>query len=337
MGRSREKLRHLPQRMQMRHGAYFHVASVGGSQKWTRLAPASDYGEALRAWAEIEGRKERTGETVRDAVSTYLAHCATRVQAGDLSAKTLTGYTASSAPLVDVLGAMRLPDVSDQDVRRYRSGRQREDGRPAPVAANRELALLSASYGHAAELGWIASSVNPCRHVKRNQEKPRQRYVTEAEMQKIRAAAPPILEAAIRISAATGVRQSDLLAIRLAAITDDGLVVRAGKTGKSVLYLWTDELRAAVVQAKGVRRRVSGLWLFPGREPGTHMTVDGLETIWARARAAAGLADVQWRDWRRKAGSDTTEAHAVELLDHSSSAVTKRHYRAAPKRVTPVR
>ena len=31
------------------------------------------------------------------------------------------------------------------------------------------------------------------------------------------------------------------------------------------------------------------------------------------------------------------EAHATELLDHSTSAVTKRHYRAAPKRVAPVK
>jgi len=63
MGRRREKLRHLPQRMQQRHGAYYHVSTVGGSQKWTRLAPVSDYGQALRAWAEIEGRSERVGET----------------------------------------------------------------------------------------------------------------------------------------------------------------------------------------------------------------------------------------------------------------------------------
>ncbi len=337
MGRRRSNQRHLPQRMQLRHGAYYHVTTNAGAQRWTRLAPASDYGAALRAWAEIEGTRERIGETVREAVQTYLAHCAARVQAGDLSQKTLTGYTGSAVALLDVLGDCALREVTDQDIRRYRSGRATAAGKPAPIAANRELALLSASYGHAAELGWIKATTNPCRHVKRNKETPRQRYITDDEMTRALTAAPPILQAAIRISATLGIRQTDLIALRLADITEDGIAVRASKTKKPVVYEWTDELRAAVAVAKSIRRRVSSLWLFPGRDPGTHLTVDGLETLWDRTRKKAGLADVQWRDWRRKAGSDTTEAHATELLDHSTSAVTKRHYRAKTKRLTPVR
>lgn len=331
MGRTRTKLRHLPQRMQLKHGAFYHVAVVDGRQKWTRLAPAGDYGAALRAWAEIEGSRVMSGETVRDAVLAYLQHIELLAARGERSQKTASGYRQSSIVLLDVLGDCALAAITDQEVRRYRTERGR------PVAANRELALLSASYGHAAELGWIASSVNPCRHVKRNTERPRARYVTDEEMSRALAAASPMLQAAIRISACTGIRQTDLLALRLSDITDDGLSVLASKTGKRVLYLWTDELRAAVALARSVRRRISSLWLFPGRDAGQALTVDGLETLWDRARSTAGLGDVQWRDWRRKAGSDTTEAHAVELLDHSTSAVTKRHYRAAPKRVRPVK
>lgn len=44
MGRRRTNQRHLPPRMQLRHGAYYHVTTRDGTQRWTRLAPASDYG-----------------------------------------------------------------------------------------------------------------------------------------------------------------------------------------------------------------------------------------------------------------------------------------------------
>lgn len=339
MGRHRSTLRHLPPRMQLRHGAYYHVTVVAGRQKWARLAPARDYGQALRRWAEIEGSSSRQGETVGDAVHAYLSHIHDLAERGERSAKTAAGYAQSSTALLAVLGRVHLEDVTDQDVRRYRSGRETAAGKPAPIAANRELALLSAAYGHAAELGWVAASTNPCRSVKRNPERPRRRYVTDAEMARAIATSPPAIAAAIRISAVTGVRQGDLLRLRLTDITDAGLTVRAGKTGKTVCYQWTDELRSAIDQARSARRgrSTASAWLFPGRRPGAHLTRDGLETLWSAIRTQAGLTDIQWRDWRRKAGSDTTEAHAVELLDHSTSAITRRHYRAAPKTVRPVR
>jgi integrase len=325
--------------MQPRHGAYYHVATLEGRQKWTRLAPISDYGEALRRWAEIEGTDKRQGDTVAEAVHSYLGAFAEQVKAGERSAKTLTGYQASSVMLLGVLGDMPLIRVTDQDVRRYRSGRANADGKPAPIAANRELALLSASYGHAAELGWIAAAVNPCRHVKRNQERARTRYVTDAEMTRVLASASPTMRAAITISASTGMRMTDLLKLRLSDLTDDGIAIKASKTGKGMVYEWTDVLRAAVEIAKAAKHghAVRSLYLFPGREPGRHMTMDGWESNWARLREKAGVPDLQWRDWRRKAGSDTTLAHAVELLDHSDGRTTKRHYRAGINRVKPVR
>lgn len=324
--------------MQSRHGAYYHVATVAGRQKWTRLASVSDYGEALRRWAEIEGTDRRRGETVADAVHSYLGAFAQQVKAGERSAKSLTGYESSSVMLLDVLGAMPLIRVTDQDIRRYRSGRATAKGKPAPIAANRELALLSAAYGHAAELGWIAATVNPCRHVKRNTERARSRYITDAEMASVLAHASPAMRAAIAISASTGMRMTDLLSLRLSDLTDDGIAVKASKTGKGMVYEWTDALRAAVAQAKSSRRgTVASMYLFPGRTAGTHMTVSGWESNWRRLTIKAKVPDLQWRDWRRKAGSDTTEAHATELLDHSTSAVTRRHYRAKPKSVKPVR
>lgn len=199
MGRPRKTAKHLPKRMQLKHGAYWYVFR----QRWTRLADATDYGEALRRWAEIEGQGADVGKTIADAVHTYLVHCGERVRQGDMSAKTLTGYQQQSEKLCAVLGKVSLHRLTDQDVRRYRSGRKNKDGKLTPVAANREIALLSASYSHASELGWIPASLNPCKGVKRNRERARRRYVTDAEMTQALKHAPPHLAAAIRIAYCT--------------------------------------------------------------------------------------------------------------------------------------
>lgn len=296
MGRPRTANRHLPQRMCLKHGAYYHVTYVDGRKRWTRLAPASDYGAALRAWAEIEGGRARIGQTVRDAVHAYIGHIEALAASGQRSAKTAAGYRQSSTLLIDVLGDCDLTAITDQDIRRYRT----ERGQSAPVAANREIALLSAAYGHAAELGWIASTCNPCRHVKRNTERPRQRYITDAELARLLHHAPTWMQGAIRITACTGIRVTDLLRLRLSDITADGITITASKTGKRVLYTWTDELHAAVDLAKSGRTgRVTGMYLFHGKQPGRPLTLDGLETAWARVRTAAGIEDVQWRVFGR--------------------------------------
>jgi len=42
-------------------------------------------------------------------------------------------------------------------------------------------------------------------------------------------------------------------------------------------------------------------------------------------------------DIRRKTGSDAELDHAVQLLGHEDGGVTKRHYRAKPEKVRPLR
>src|SRR5690606_4968816 len=97
MGRPRKHNRHLPARMQLRRGAYYYV--VGGV--WSPLG--RDYGEALRLWAEHEGRTVAKGNTVADALAYYL-----HARGPELSQRTMEAYRVSQKKLCAEFGDKRL-------------------------------------------------------------------------------------------------------------------------------------------------------------------------------------------------------------------------------------
>lgn len=321
MGRPRTSNKHLPVRMQLRRGAYYYV--VRG--EWSPLG--RDYGEALRLWAELEGRTVAKGNTVADALAYYL-----HARAPELSPRTLDAYRVSQRKLCERFGDARLNRLRPEDVTGYLRNAD------SKVSANRDKALLLAAYNWVNGEGWIDPvGYNPAR-VRRNPEKPRRRYVTDAELDALLACASPKLALMIELAAITGIRKSDLLRIRLADLQSDGLHVEQGKTGRRQVFAWTDGLRRITEAARGLRRTVGSLWLFPAHHaPGEAMTAAALRTAWERVRKAAGLRDVRWHDLRRKAGSDADKADASALLGHADSRVTERHYRAKPSVVRPLR
>ena len=321
MGRPRKTNRHLPRRMMLRRGAYYYV--VRG--EWMPLG--RDYGEALRLWAEFEGRTVTKGRTVADALAYYID-----ARTPEIAPKTLEAYRVSQRQLCAMWGGKRLTELRPEDVTRYLRTAD------AKVGANRNKALLLAAYNWVNGEGWIDPvGYNPAR-VRRNKEQARGRYVTDAELSALLAAADAKLRLVIELAYITGIRRGDLLRIRLADLREDGLHVEQGKTGKRQVFAWTDGLRAVTEAAKSLRRTVGSLWLFPAhRDAGKPMSAQALRTAWERTRAAAGLPDVRWHDLRRKTGSDATEGEASALLGHADSRVTARHYRAKPAVVRPLR
>lgn len=321
MGRPRKQNRHLPQRMMQRRGAYYYV--VRG--EWRPLG--RDYGEALRLWAEWEGEDRPKGSTVADAIAYYLI-----AKTPELSPKTLESYRTSQAKLVERFGSTRLEALRPENVTAYlRTAKSK-------VGANRDKALLSAAYNWVNGEGWLKTvGYNPAR-VRRNKEQPRRRYVTDAELIALLSAAGPKLALMIELAYITGIRKGDLLRIRLADLREDGLHVQQAKTGAQQVFAWTDGLRRITEAARGLRRTVGSLWLFPAdRHPGEPTTALALRTSWERAREAAGLADIRWHDLRRKAGSDADRGDAQALLGHTDARITDRHYRVKPSVVKPLR
>jgi integrase len=308
--------------MQMRCGAYYYL--VGGKD-WMPLG--RDYGEALRQWATLEGQRTPMGRTVADALSYYIV-----ARTPELSLRTLEGYKISQQRIGDKFGQMALEQLRPEHVTQHLRTAIHK------VAANRDKALLCAAYNWVNGEGWLATAgYNPAR-VKRNTERPRQRYVTDKELAALIANAAPKLACMIELAYITGIRKGDLLRLRLADAQDDGLHVTQGKTGKRQIFSWSPDLQRLVAAARGLRRKVGSLWLFPAeRDAGEPMKALALRTAWERVRASAGLQDVRWHDLRRKAGSDAPERDAQALMGHADGRVTQRVYRAAPSMVKPLR
>lgn len=324
MGRRRKSNTHLPRFMLFKHGAYYFVSAVDGRKVWKPLG--RDYGQALRTYAEIVGESADPAETVGEAMAQYLG-----VMADKLKPDTLSGYRQSMKRLAPVFGAMRVGDLRREHVYRYVIDL-------GTTAANRDRAFLSAVYTHLLRLGAVGD--NPCKGLHyRNPEKPRRRYITDTELAAIVEALPEQLSLMARFAYLTGMRESEMLALRLTAATDDGIRYTPAKQRKGQeeerVMAWSNELRAVWRAAAGMR--IGAQPLFRTRTGG-HYTRDGFQSLWQRWKGKAGVPDLRWHDLRRKSGSDAdTEQEAQERLSHADPGVTRKHYRAKPARSKPAK
>lgn len=328
MARPRKHDKHLPRSMYQRRGAYYFVRDG----KWHPLG--RDYGAALTQYAQLIGRKQEI-HTVHDAVWHYIESSRAR-----LAPATVASYEHSAARLVQVFGQMRLGDVLPSDVYEY----LRKHGN---VQANRDRALLSAAYSEARRIGAFPKAADdPTKGLEyRNPERPRDRYVTDAELSKVLAHASPKLATIARFIELTGMRPGDALRVRPGDVRRDGIHYRTGKTGRRIVVGWSRELRRCVHDALMLWRRPGQEWLFESRPKGTHAgrglgpyTPSGIRAMWRRATASAGLPDIRLYDLRGKAGSDAqSDAEAQDRLGHTDARVTRRHYRRRPTKATPTR
>ena len=318
--RKRTTQKHLPRRLRFKHGAYYHVTQSGGKSKWIRLG--EDYGTALREWAKLEGTSKPQGMTVADAIAHYL-----EISAKTLSAKTIENYEWSAKALIPVFGEMRLDEVERGDVYAYMT-------KKGNVAANRDRALLSATYNHLLNAG-VYKGENPCLRMQfRNQEKPRERYITDGELEALVKAASYRFGVLLQFAYATGMRQFDIITLKLTAATKAGIDYRDSKTGKRRIIEWTDELEALWKAAAG--SRIGAQPVFLTRD-GNAYTSSGVRASWRHVKIRAGLSDLHFHDIRRKSGSNADDdSHAQRLLGHMDSKVTRKHYRAKPEHVRPI-
>lgn len=311
--------------MRLHHGAYYFVRK----DVWTLLA--HEYGPALIKYSGMVTRQPEV-VTFAQAMAHYLESSAKR-----LAAATLEGYRRSSANLAPIFGDMALPDITPAQVYRYLVER-------GNVQANRDRALISVTYTHARRIGAFMGD-NPAKGLQfRNEEKPRQRYVTDGEQAVLLSAASPKLACIVRFLHLTAMRQGDALRLKLSDLDDEGFTYWNTKGKKWQGLEWSPELSEVVAEANRLWRRFGRAYLFEShpkgryakRGPGPY-TPSGLRALWRVARARTGVEDVTLHDLRRKAGSDVSEAHAQALLGHSSVQVTRRHYRAKTERVKPAR
>lgn len=323
MGRPKINDRELPPRLRMKAGNYYYVAG----QKWTPLG--KDLSIAKLKWAELEGHVE--GETFNAALDKYLASDTFSA----LAENTRKSYRSAEDVLRKAFGKVRCATITPAHIYTYM------DKMPSKAMANVGLNVIKGAMKQAIRAGWI--TINPAEHIDRHKTAVRTRYLSDDEYRKVYEHARPVMRCIMTLAYITGQRQIDILKIRLSDLTDEGIFIMAQKTAKTTakkqLFTWTDDLRAAVDEAKAIKRNIRGLTLFCSRR-GSQYKGHMISQWWRDACKAAGVEGTQFRDLRSKAGTDAVAQGKdhQQLLGHASKSMSDRYVKLATvDRVEPLK
>lgn len=227
------------------------------------------------------------------------------------------------------LGHRRVADLTRADVERLHAKLA-----ATPYQANRVVGLVSKMLNLAERWGLRPDGTNPVRHVEKNREARRERYLAPEELARLGATLAeaeragtelPVAIAAIRLLIFSGCRLSEILTLRWEHVdlARGCLRLPDSKTGAKTVYLNT----AAVEVLEGLPREASG-WVLPGAKPGAHLV--NLQKPWRRIRRAAGLGDLRIHDLRHSFASVAAGLgeglHMIgKLLGHSQAQTTHRY------------
>ena len=170
------------------------------------------------------------------------------------------------------------------------------------------MKTLSHMYSLADEWGMVAEGTNPCRSVLKYPWRRRERFLTDAEFERLSRVLDkagtgrgPSLGAisAIRLLMLTGCRKNEILSLRWEGVDLDAgdLTLADAKTGPRAVPLSPSAVRVLAA----LPRDTGTPWVLPGVKPGTHLTdIDG---AWQSVRERAELDDVRLHDLRHSYAS----------------------------------
>lgn len=237
-------------------------------------------------------------DTVADLVGEFFESPACKA----LAASSQEQYRKNSRALLKVFGAMPAAKVKPQHIRRYMDLR----GQETTVTANRELAFFSRLFAWAYERGMVP--MNPCKGVRRFNEKSRDRYITDEEYFAVLAQCDDTLRAIIEIAYCCAARIGDVLKIQQQDVGLEGLYIKQGKTGKAQVKAWTPRLREAIEVAR--RPEAISTRYVLTHSKGGPISYDTFRKWWSVARENATKAnpgmrfDFTFHDVKAKSISD---------------------------------
>jgi integrase len=225
--------------------------------------------------------------------------------------------------ILPALGRKRAVEVTRADVVRLHHAR-----RATPIQANRTLALLSTMFTFAERVGERPDGSNPCRHVERFPERPRERFLSPSELARLGEAlaawrGSPYAVAAIKLLIFTGARLGEILGLQWAWIDVERGEARLpdSKTGAKTL-----QLPPPALEVLAGLPRIEGVPYVLGAKRGTTF----VEEPWRRIRSAAGLDDVRLHDLRHSFASVAAAGGMGlpiigKMLGHTQAQTTQRY------------
>lgn len=312
--RPRKSDRHLPPCVYHRHGAYWLVKAG----KWTRLGDVLHLALAEYAKRQSPNLQGSMAELIDAALAAKTG----------LALNTVRNYKLLADRLKTIMVEFRPEDVLPRHIAQIRHSLAK-----SPGMANLAISVLRITFAYALENQLVDS--DPTLGIKRFTTPERERLISTEEYGKIRTHAGPGLRVIMDLCYLTGQRISDVLNIRHADLTEEGIQFRQQKTGARLTIRWTTELRAAVESAKALYGNLRALTLLHDRR-GRPLDYSGTEKQWRLACKAAGVLDAHLHDLRAMASTAAQDQgiDPQKLLGHKNAQTTKRYLRS--KRVPVV-
>jgi integrase len=225
------------------------------------------------------------------------------------------------------------------------------------VASNKEIQCFSRMF-KLAKTEWGYTEYNPCLQVEYNHEEPRGMYASDETFMLVYAKALPALQCMMDLAQMHGARRGMLLRLSLSDLNDDGVWVTLNKRKKTEtvrrqVWRYLDDqgkdtgLREVVARILELRAKIRGgkkqqnvedlanAPLFLNRF-GKRMTESGFNSLWQRARVAAGFKrhEFHFHDIKAKSVSDSPdEINAMNRGGHIELRTTRKVYRRKPTEI----
>lgn len=311
MARKRAQSNHhaFPKYVYIRRGWYIYREHLGNGKFGKDIKLCPENAQISDVWQKYESITctNVPRKTLGWLMQQYLASS----QFAQKSPKTRKEYTKNYNTLNntktksgDLFGSIDAERVTPGVIRKYL------DARTAPVAANREIAFLSICYSWAVERDLMKT--NPCKEVRRNSEKARTRYVTDAEYQAVHQLAEkwPHVQCAMEFAYLCRMRLCEVLDLKQSDITETGLMIRRRKGSRDNVTTWNERLQSVIKMSKTLpmpQARPINPHLIRGRT-GNKLTESGFQTLWQRLMAEAeqnGIERFRFHDLKAAGISDT--------------------------------
>lgn len=318
MGRPKTTYPNLPPRMTARTLKSGTVLFYYTGHHPKKIALGGDYNAALHQYADLEtgGSNARTflkvSEEWEDKALPFGRGGAKRALA------TQQSYRSTLVELRKGFGKATLEQIRPLHIRQFL------DKRSSKVMANREIQVFSIIWNWARSTG-ITDASNPALGIDRNRERPREKYVDEAEYKAIWERSQPFLQDAMDLALLTGQRPSDVLKMTRQDIRDGHLWLKQGKTGVRLGVSIEGELKTVVDRILTRERAVPSLLYLVADDKGQRVRLKRLEVAFRKARIDP---QTQFRDLRAKTISDTENLReASQRAGHSNEVITASVYR----------
>jgi integrase len=321
----------LPPRVYLKNGAYRYMvpdhqrAKLGTS--WYRLG--TNKMELWTAYSKLQADLNNDG-----GMMALFDRYARDVIPGK-APRTQKDNLAEMKNLRAVFGKMEPEQIQLSMAYEYLDHR----GKTSRTQANHEMALLRHVFSYAVR--WGRLQLNPLQGMHKLSVPIRDRTPTPEEINAVRKHADPLINLWLQFKQQTGLRQADLLNIKIADFMPDGIKVKPNKNAKNGRVNWSDDLRKTVDEILAMQK-VQGMTLFcDARGKPIHMRVIQSRFSKAvKAAMAAGELEESFTENDVRSSfatkSDELGHDATKQLLHKSPNAKKHYVHRKVTEVTPM-